>query len=99
MGPIYSINQVQDQNYSFQVVKKSAGRQSLLDEAQIALSQKHTIEDAPTNTSLSIRNNPKKKRGSVDKNDRSFSAGNTTGQGPVYFDFTEVFVWGDDSYG
>ena len=79
MGPIYSINQVQDQNYSFQVVKKSAGRQSLLDEAQIALSQKHTIEDAPTNTSLSIRNNPKKKRASVDKNDRSFSAGNTTG--------------------
>ena len=38
MGPIYSINQVQDQNYSFQVIKKSAGRQSLLEEAQIALS-------------------------------------------------------------
>jgi hypothetical protein len=41
----------------------------------------------------------KKKRFSVDKvsNNQSFSNG--TAQGPVFFDFTEVFVWGDDSYG
>jgi len=59
--------------------------------------QKQTIDDAelPSNSMRHAKSkrNTKKRESSIESRSRS------TGGAAIYFDFTEVFVWGDDTHG